>query len=114
MNKEQKEKRDELMEAAKVSKDPTVTKALEKLLFAVSLAHNEDYIKWANQGTFHSGCTITIPATEHTTTYQLTWNDETMQVFSIEYQVASIQYGHIYDQKDPIPGIILIEDKNFL
>ena len=38
---------DDLLEAAKISNDPTVKQALDKLLFVVSIAHDKEYIKRA-------------------------------------------------------------------
>lgn len=112
MDKRIKEDRDRLLEAAKVSKDPTVKEALNKLLFTVQLAHDEEFVEWANAATFTSGCTVTVPRSEHTTTFQLAWNDAEMQVFSMEYQVATFEYGHLYDMNTPMPGIILKKDLN--
>ena len=112
MDKRQKEERDELLEAAKVSKDPTVKQALDRLLFTVALAHDQEFVHWANEGTYSSGCTITIPSTEHQTTFQLTWNDEAMQVFAMEFQVATFNYGNLYNANSPMPGVILKKELN--
>lgn len=51
---------DELLEAAKTSKNKTVQQTLKKLLFAVSIAHDKEYIERANSYHFHSGCSITV------------------------------------------------------
>ena len=107
MDKRQKEERDQLLEAAKASKNPTIIAALDKLLFAVALAHDEEFIHWASTATYSSGCTITVPRSEHNTTFQLAWNDAKMQVFSMDYQVETFEYGHLYDQRTPMPGVIL-------
>ncbi len=107
------EQRDKLLETAKLSKNPTVKAALEKLLFAVSLAHDKEYITWANGSYYQAGCTITIPAMEHATTFQLHWGDKRMQIFSTEYQVMEFEYGHLYNQTDPIPGVYLIKESQF-
>ena len=112
MDRRLKEERDRLLEAAKISKDPTVKEALNKLLFTVQLAHDDEFVEWAGTATYTSGCTITIPKSEHQTTFQLAWNDDTMQVFSIEYQVASFEYGHLYDTNTPMPGVILKKENN--
>ena len=104
------EQRDQLLETAKVSKDPTVKAALEKLLFTVSLAHDKEYITWANESYFQSGCSITIPAMEHATTFQLHWDDVKMQIFSMEFQIMQFDYGHLYNKSDPIPGVYLLKD----
>lgn len=110
MDKQQQEERDRLLEAAKASKDATVKEALNKLLFTVSLAHDEEFIEWASAGTYSSGCTITVPARDQATTFQLAWNDSAMQVFSMPFQVATFEYGHLYDQLTPLPGVILQKD----
>ena len=112
MDKRIKEERDELLEAAKASNDPTVKQALDKLLFVVKLAHDSEFVHWANEGTYSSGCTVTIPSMEHTTTFQLTWNDEVMQVFSMEFIVATFEFGHLYDTNTPMPGVILQKENN--
>jgi len=112
MDKRLKEERDRLLEAAKASKDPTVKEALDKVLFVTKLAHDEEFVEWANSAYFSSGCTVTVPAREHTTTFQLAWNDFEMQVFSMEYRVAKFEYGHLYDTNTPMPGIILQKDLN--
>lgn len=113
MDKRIKEDRDKLLEAAKASHDPTVKQALDKLLFTVQLAHDNDFIHWANVSTYSSGCTITIPKIEHTTTFQLAWNDMEMQIFSMEFQVATMEYGHLYDARTPMPGMILQKENNY-
>ena len=112
MDKRIKEERDQLLEAAKASKDPTVKQALEKLLFTVQLAHDDEFVHWANAGTYSSGCTVTVPRTNNTTTFQLTWNDEQIQVFSMEFMVATFEYGHLYDSRSPMPGVILQKENN--
>lgn len=112
MDKRQKEERDLLLEAAKKSKDPTVKSALDKLLFTVALAHDDEFIHWASEGHFSSGCTVTVPSSDHTTTFQLCWNDAEIQIFSMEYQVATFEYGHLYDHNSPMPGIILKKELN--
>jgi len=112
MDKRQKEERDQLLEAAKVSKNPTVEEALDKLLFTVALAHDQEFVHWASEGTYSSGCTITVPRTEHQTTFQLTWNDEAMQVFAMEFQVATFNFGHLYHTNCPMPGVVLKKDNN--
>ena len=110
MDKRQKEERDQLLEAAKKSKDPTVKSALDKLLFTVALAHDEEFIHWASIGHYSSGCTVTVPSSNHNTTFQLTWNDEEMQVFSMEYMVETFEFGHLYDDNSPMPGVILTKE----
>lgn len=106
------DQRDQLLEAAKVSNDPTVKMALEKLLFTVSLAHDKEYIEWADKSHFQSGCTITVPSMSHDTTFSLTWNDTQIQVFSIEHQIVMFPYGHLYNVNDPLPGVILNPELN--
>ena len=112
MDRWHKEQRDRLLEAAKISKDPTVQGALEKLLFTVSLAHDEEFVDWANQATYSSGCTVTVPRSDTQTTFQLAWNDYQMQVFSFAYCVETFEYGHLYDTNTPMPGVILKKDLN--
>lgn len=112
MDKRIKENRDQLLDIAKVSKDPTVQKALNKLLFTVSLAHDKEYIALNDSIYYHSGCTITIPAREHQTIMQLIWNNEKIQIFSIEYKIQTFNYGNITKIGNPLPGIVLIEEKN--
>lgn len=113
MNRYLKDERDRILAAATASKDPTVKQALDKLIFTVSLAHDQEFIDWASTAVFTSGCTITIPATEQSVTYQLTWNDSEMQVFSMPFQTSVFEYGHLYDVDSPMPGVILKKD-NFL
>lgn len=117
MSKKREEQIDQLLQTAKISKDPTVRQALEKLCFTVALAHDREYIE--GSGLYHtSGCCITVPARTEDTTFQLTWNNAEMQIFSMAYQVASFQYGDIIEMTNggrkttaPLPGIILVEDK---
>lgn len=112
MEKRQKEERDRLLEAAKASNNETVKEALDKLLFTVALAHDEEFIQWASVGTYSSGCTVTIPAIEHATTLQLAWNDEKLQIFAMEFCVETLEYGHLFDERTPMPGVILRKDLN--
>ena len=103
---------DELLEAAKVSTDPTVRQALNKLLFVTSIAHDQEYVERANLYYFHSGCTVTIPYAENLT-MNLVWNDEDIAVHTTEYQYATFKYGQMLYEHAPLPGIILIEDRNY-
>lgn len=109
MDKRIKENHNQLLEVAKISKDPAVQTALNKLLFTVSLAHNKKYIELSNLLCYHSGCTITIPSRNAFTTIQLTWNNEKIQVYTEPYQIQTFNYGHLAKRGSPFPGIILKE-----
>ena len=103
---------DELLEAAKASTDPTVKQALNKLLFVTSIAHDKDYIENASKYAFHSGCSITIPSANHTT-LNVMWNNDEIAIHGMEYQWIQFKYGQILNDKTPLPGVILVEDKLF-
>lgn len=103
---------DELLEAAKISHNRSVKQALDKLLFTVSIAHDKEYIERANDYYFHSGCTITIPQVAENVTMQLVWNDEEIAVRSTEHCFAQFKYGSMIEENDPVPGIILQEERN--
>ena len=104
---------DELLEAAKTSHNSAVKQALDKLLFTVSIAHSKAYIENANQYHFHSGCTLTVPRSDTDTTMNLVWNDEEIGVHSMEHCFVQFRYGNIIQKDDPVPGVILIEDRNY-
>ncbi len=108
-----KTKKDRLLEAARISNDPTVQQALDKLLFVVSIAHDADYIERANTYAFHNGCTITVPRTEENFTMTLLWNEETISVRTRNCQYAEFRHGHLLQQGDPLPGMILNEERNY-
>jgi hypothetical protein len=108
-----KTKIDELLTAAKVSNDETVKQALDKLLFVVSIAHDKDYIERANTYAFHSGCTITVPRSEENFTMTLLWNEETISVRTRDYQYGELRHGHMLQQGDPVPGMVLNEERNY-
>lgn len=104
---------DELLEAAKISNDPTVKQALDKLLFVVSIAHEKDYIERANSYHFHSGATITVPGTHDNFTMTVIWNNESIAIRTRDYQHTEFKYGHLLQKGDPVPGVILVEDRNY-
>jgi len=103
---------DELLEAAKASNDPTVKQALHKLLFVTSLAHDKDYIERASMYHFHSGCTVTIPRSDYTT-LSIVWNDEDVAIHTTDYQYVQFRYGNLINENTPLPGVVLIEDRNY-
>ena len=104
---------DELLTAAQASKDTTVKQALSKLLFVVSLAHDKEYIERANSYHFHSGCSITVPRSHEQVTMCLVWNDNTMCVRTRDYQHAEFTHGYLLQEGDPVPGIVLVEERNY-
>jgi hypothetical protein len=108
-----KTKIDELLTAAKTSDDPTVKQALDKLLFVVSIAHDGDYIERANRYHYHNGCSITVPRTHENFTMTLAWNGEDMSVRTRDYQESHFRHGHLLQAGDPVPGIILVEERNY-
>lgn len=111
MNK--KNRVDELLEAAKTSHNGAVKQALDKLLFTVSIAHSTAYIEDANNYHFHSGCTLTVPRSDTDTTMSLAWNNEEIGVHSMGHCFVQFRYGSTLQKDDPVPGVILIEDKNY-
>ena len=113
MNKKNKENVDQLLEAAKVSDNQAVKQALDKLLFTVSLAHSKAYIEAANNYHFHSGCSITIPRSEQDITMSLVWNDNEIAVRTMEHCYQQFTYGNLIDENSPLPGIYLVEDRNY-
>ena len=104
---------DDLLEAAKISNDPTVKQALDKLLFVISIAHDKEYIKRANSYHFHSGCSITVPNTHENFTMSMVWNHEHIAIHARDYQFTEFKFGHMLQDGDPVPGVILIEDRNY-
>lgn len=113
MTNKDKNRVDKLLEAAKTSHNSAVKQALDKLLFTVSIAHDKAYIERANQYHFHSGCTITIPRSDTDTTMSLVWNNEEMGVHSKGHCFTQFRYGDMVAEHDPVPGVILTEDKNY-
>ena len=104
---------DELLEAAKASHNSAVKQALDKLLFTVSIAHSTAYIEDANNYYFHSGCTVTVPKSDSDTTMNIVWNDVEVGVHSVGHCFVQFKYGHMINKDDPIPGVYLIEDRNY-
>lgn len=113
MNKKNKESVDQLLEAAKISNNSAVKQALNKLLFTVSIAHSKAYIEDANNYHFHSGCTVTVPRSDTDITMSLVWNDKEIAVRTMEHCYTQFNYGNIIEKDDPLPGVFLIEDKNY-
>ena len=103
----------EIIEAAKTSHNTEVKQALEKLLFTVSMANSKAYIEDANSYHVPSGCTISIPKSEQDITMSLVWNDEEMAVRTMEHCYMQFTYGHLLNKDDPLPGVYLIEDRNY-
>jgi len=111
MNK--KDKVDQLLEAAKTSHNRAVKQALDKLLFTVSITHSKAYIEDANQYNFHSGCTVTVPRSDSDVTMSLVWNDKEIAIHSMNHCYTQFTYGNLIEKDDPMPGVFLIEEKNY-